>query len=486
MEEMIRKPEGRRIEFKETIPERVDLAKTIVGFANDAGGELYIGVKNFPREIIGLPEEDLASMKEQIYDIIFDQCYPTILPEVYFIIYGDKYLIKVKVSRGNTPPYYLKDKGKSQGTYIRIGSTCHLADNIAIAELERKKWNVSFDGEIVMSKLANKIEIRTFCDIYREKTGEEIDLKLLQNLGLIKRVQGVDYPTNALILFSDDNLRNTQFNYARIECVRFKGMTQDELIDQKMVDSNIAYQAEEAYKFVLQQIDSDYPLKAIKEAIDNAVIHRDYSLEGKEIKIAIYDDMVEITSPGLLPPSVDYAAMESRHSDARNRLVAPIFRNLGIINQWGEGLKTIYSDLKSHSHIEFRWREMGQLFQVQFIKLNYKEIQRSEQMLWQELGQETGQELRLKLEQEREEKTLFSILLEKVQEKALSRKELVEILNIKSVSGHLNRTISKLIDENLIERTIPSNPTHPSQKFRLAKRGAAFLKLLYREIGTKQ
>ena len=460
MEEMIRKPEGRRIEFKETIPERVDLAKTIVAFANDAGGELYIGVKNFPREILGLPEEELASMKEQIYDIIFDQCYPTILPEVYFIIEEEKYFIKVKISRGSTPPYYLKDKGKQQGTYIRLGSSCHLADNIAIAELERKKWNISFDGEVVMSKLANKVEIGAFCDVYREKRGEEIDLKLLQKLGLTKRIQGVDYPTNALVLLSDDNLRGVLFNYARIECVRLKGMTQDELTDQKIIDTNIVYQAEEAYKFVLEQIDSDYPLKAVKEAINNAVIHRDYSLEGKEIKVAVYDDMVEITSPGLLPPSVDYIDMERRHSDARNRILAPIFRNLGVINQWGEGLKIIYNELKSHPHIEFRRREIGEFFQVQFIRLNYKEIQRAEQMLWQELGQETGQELRQKLEQEREEKTLFSILLEKVQEKALSRKDIVGILNIKSVSGHLNRTISRLIEENLIERTIQIGRAH--------------------------
>ena len=478
---MIRKPEGRRIEFKETIPDRVDLAKTIIAFANDAGGEVYIGVRNFPREIIGLQEEDLASLREQIYDIIFDQCYPTILPEVFFIMEGDKYLIKVRVGRGNTPPYYLKEKGKSQGTYIRIGSSCYLADNATITELERKKWNISFDGEVVMSKLANKVEIKTFCDIYKEKRGEDIDINLLQKLGLIKRVQGVDYPTNALLLLSDDNLRNTLFSYARIECVRFKGTTQDELLDQRVIDTNVACQAEEAYKFVQEQIEGSYPLKAVKEAISNAVIHRDYSLEGKDIKIIVYDDMVEIASPGLLLPSIDYATTESRHSDTRNRVLAPIFRSLGIINRWGEGLKTIYSDLKSHPYIEFRWREIGQLFQVQFIKLNHKEIQRSEQMLWQELGQESGHELRLKLGQECEEKTLFTILLEKVQGKPLSRRELARALNIKSVSGHLNRTLSKLIDENLIERTIPGNPTHPSQKFRLTKRGVAFLKLLYRE-----
>ena len=92
----------------------------------------------------------------------------------------------------------------------------------------------------------------------------------------------------------------------------------------------------------------EYPVKAIREAIRNAVVHRDYSLTGKDVKVAIYDDMVEITSPGLLPPSIDYAAMESRQSDARNKVIAPIFKRLGIIDQWGNGLKLIADELKEY------------------------------------------------------------------------------------------------------------------------------------------
>lgn len=80
-------------------------------------------------------------------------------------------------------------------------------------------------------------------------------------------------------------------------------------------------------------------MKAIREIIRNAIVHRDYSLTGKDVKVAIYDDMVEITSPGLLPPSIDYSAMESRQSDARNKVIAPVFKRLGIIDQWGNGLK---------------------------------------------------------------------------------------------------------------------------------------------------
>jgi len=103
----------------------------------------------------------------------------------------------------------------------------------------------------------------------------------------------------------------------------------------------------------------EYPVKALREVIRNAIVHRDYSLAGKDIKVAIYDDMVEVTSPGLLPPSIDYDAMEDRQSDARNRLIAPVFKLLGIIDQWGNGLKLIADELKAYPEIEFRWKEVG-------------------------------------------------------------------------------------------------------------------------------
>ena len=83
--------------------------------------------------------------------------------------------------------------------------------------------------------------------------------------------------------------------------------------------------------------------------------------------------MVEITSPGLLPPSIDYSAMESRQSDARNKVIAPVFKRLGIIDQWGNGLKMVAEEMKSYPEIDLCWKEVGLSFQVQFIKKNYQE-----------------------------------------------------------------------------------------------------------------
>ena len=212
-----------------------------------------------------------------------------------------------------------------KGTYIRVGSSNRLADEEIITELERRKRNVSFDSELMMDKAANELNIENFKQEYQDKTGETLDAQALRKLELIKDVSGTEYPTNALILFSDDELRRSLFAFAKVECARFKGTGSEEFIDQKSISSNIAVQAEEAYNFVLRHINKgaivegvytvsrwEYPVKAIREAIRNAIVHRDYSLAGKDVKIAVYDDMVEITSPGLLPPSIDYAAIDRK------------------------------------------------------------------------------------------------------------------------------------------------------------------------------
>jgi len=503
IKDVIKQPEGRRLEFKATLPERSDLAKTVIAFANDAGGELYIGVKNDTREITGLPEEELFATEEQISNIIFDRCYPAILPDVTFLTDNDRHIIRVTIYRGSMPPYHLKDKGKLRGTYIRVGSTNRQADEAIIAELERRKRNISFDSELVMEKPANELNINSFLETYKEKSDENLNHQTLRKLELVKEVHGIEYPTIALVLLSDDALRQSMFHFAKVECARFKGTSSEEFIDQKSIYSNISVQAEEAYNFVLRHINKgatvegvytvsrwEYPVKAIREAIRNAIVHRDYSLAGKDVKVAVYDDMIEITSPGLLPPSIDYSAMESRQSDARNKIIAPVFKRLGMIDQWGNGLKLIANELKAYPKIALKWRETGLSFQVQFVNLDFIEGQelRQEQQELQKKGQELGQEQqelgqelqkkRQELGQEFKSNTTYCSILEKLVVEPMSRQELMAAFQLKKVSGYLNRTIKKMLTQNLIEQTIPETPNHPAQKFRITERGKISLKLL--------
>ncbi len=445
MQNILKQSEGRRLEFKASLPENAELAKTIIAFANDAGGDLFIGISDNPREVVGLPEDDLVSIEEKLSNIIFDKCYPAILPEIKFLSIDEKHIIQVSVFRGSTPPYYLKDKGKLQGTMIRVGSTNRFADDAIIGELERRKRNVSFDGEIVLEKASADVDMTSFKKFFLEKTGEELDENALKKLSLVQKVENKQYPTNAMILLSDDELQNNFFHYAKVECARFKGTSIEEFIDKKTIQGNVALQAEEAYNFVLRHINQgakvegvytvdrwEYPVKAIREIIRNAIVHRDYSLRGKDVKVAIYDDMIEITSAGLLPPSIDYSAMQSRQSDARNKVLAPIFKRLGLIDQWGNGLKLVANELKQYPDIELKWQEVGLSFQVQFINKNF--------IPTSDVGINVGINVGIK--------TRLLDLIKR--DNKISAKELSEKLDISA--RQCERIISELKEENILTR----------------------------------
>lgn len=106
-EEILRSPEGRTLEFKARLPKNSDLAKTVVAFANDAGGEIFIGVDDRHRAV-GVPEEELPRIEEQLSNMIYDRCYPSVLPDISFLSTGGRSFVRVIVYRGSMPPYYLK------------------------------------------------------------------------------------------------------------------------------------------------------------------------------------------------------------------------------------------------------------------------------------------------------------------------------------------------------------------------------------------
>ena len=225
--------------FKESLPSKSDLSKTIVAFANDAGGILILGIKNSPRKIIGLPEDELLSIEEQINNLIFDNCHPIISPDISILNIEERFLIKVQVYRGSNGPYYLKSKGKKSGTYIRVGSSNRPADDEIIQEMERLKPNISFDSEPILDIDYTRLNLEKLKTAYQDRTGNIINESALKKLHLIKSQQGQFKPTNALLLLSDSPLKSEIFPYAKIECGRFKGTSIDTFIDRKTLDGNL-------------------------------------------------------------------------------------------------------------------------------------------------------------------------------------------------------------------------------------------------------
>jgi len=496
--EIIQQPKGRRLEFKASLPTKAELAKSIVAFANDAGGEFYLGIQDNPREVVGLLEDDLIRLEEKISNIINDQCAPAILPEILFLNFEGEHLIVTKMHKGSTPPYYLRNKGVEKGTFIRVGSSNRQASPEIIAELERQKQNISFDSELVFHKPVDELNLGSFKELFQKKTNEPLTNQVLSKLELTKSEQGKVLPTNALILLSDDEIRKQLFPYAKIECARFKGTIPGNFIDQKTIDINVGLQAEQAYQFVLRHISQgttdysgvyrndrwEYPIIAIREVIRNAVIHRDYSLSGKDIKIAIFDDKIEITSPGKLMPSIDFSDMESGQSDIRNKILAPVFKRLGIIEQWGNGLKLIKEELQAYPEVKLSWKEPGIAFRVTFTNKNYKQQHELQHELQQEFKNELsaiGTKLGLSWNQvgtklEPGWHQVISIL--DLCRKAQSIQSIMDRVQWTSRTKFRNKYINLFLELELIQMTIPDKPNSSKQQYKITERGNIFLQLL--------
>jgi len=164
-------PESRRIEFKESFPKGDAVARTIIAFANGAGGQLVFGVKDSPREIIGIPEDQLFVLEEKISSHLFDLCAPTIIPEIYIQSAEGKNLLIVEIFPGSQKPYFLKSKGKNNGTYIRVGSSNRKASFEIIEELERQKRKISFDSVTVYEKFDIDKSLKSFIRFFKKQSG---------------------------------------------------------------------------------------------------------------------------------------------------------------------------------------------------------------------------------------------------------------------------------------------------------------------------
>jgi len=384
IDKILKSGEGRRIEFKSSLPEGNQIVHTVIAFANGVGGEIFLGIENTTRTVIGVANSDVFKIEEMISQMIFDNCSPLIIPDITIYSYKDKNILCVKVYPSKNGPYFIKSKGKNNGTYIRVGSTNRIADEAILAELERRHRNVSFDSLVVYDVPLKECNLEQFSEFYLEKAGKQIGDEQLISLELVKTEREEKLLTNTAILLAANLVKKQLFPYAKIECARFKGQSTSVMIDQQTIDGPVFMHPEEAMKFIMRNISQgstidlvyrkdrwEYPLKAIREAVINAVVHRDYSILGSDIKIAIFDDMLEITSPGVLMSSVSPESLVNTPSEIRNRILAPIFKDCMLIEQWGSGFQKIYEELKEYPEISLKINEPGLSFQMQFIKTGY-------------------------------------------------------------------------------------------------------------------
>ena len=310
--------ESPQLELKEQI--NAEFKKEIIAFANTDGGEIYVGIAR-DGSITGIADPE--SEMEKIGNMIRDGIKPdlTAYTSIERVEDGGKNLIRVSVSRGLKRPYHLTDKGlKPTGVFVRHGVSSVPATDEAIRQMLRESDGTTFD------KMRSINQELTF--EYAEKIFQTsqvaFDAAHKRTLGLID-VDG--YYTNAALLLSG------QCGHI-IRCAVYEGTGKNKFKTRKEFSGSILKQMDDAYSFLslnnnlratfdgLRRIDhADYPEEAMREALVNAVVHRDYDYSGSII-INIYDDRMEFISLGGLVKGLTLADIKGGVSQPRNAVIA--------------------------------------------------------------------------------------------------------------------------------------------------------------------
>ena len=338
--------EDSNIEYKREYT--ADIKKEVMAFANSNGGVIYVGHDDDGNPY---PLPDIDSTLTQITNSLRDGIQPDVTMFVGYEISEEG--ITITVQEGTHKPYFLPDKGlKPSGVYVRQGASSVPASFEQIREMIKLTDGDKFEAaRSLMQELTFSAAAEEFA-----RCGVEFGKSQMLTLGII----GMDgLYTNLGLLLSD------QCNHS-IKFAVFNGTKKGEFKTRKEIEGSVMRQMRLAFEFLnlannlaatfsgLDRIEQyDYPVEALREAILNAIIHRDYAFSGSII-VNLYDDRIEFVSLGGLMPGLRAEDLFLGISQPRNEKLANIFYRLRHIEAYGTGLKRImqyYEDFEEKPEI---------------------------------------------------------------------------------------------------------------------------------------
>ena len=331
------------VEFKEldrnkgTLPDSVP--KEIVAFSNTEGGTLFIGIRD-DGTVVGVDNSD--DVMTRVSNVAHDTILPDIMPfiQIRSVELEGKQVIKITVSVGTERPYYLAKEGlRPKGVYVRRGTACIPLNEAGIREMIMETSGKSYEEsrslnqELTFETLKAEMSLRSI----EFATPQMSTLKMIGSDGLF---------TNLALLLSDQCPHT-------IKVAVFQGSDNAVFRERKEFSGSLLKQLNDVYAFLdfynktkatfegLRRSDQrDYPEDALREALLNSIIHRDYLFSGSTI-INMFDDHVEFISLGGLVRGISMEAIFMGVSQSRNPNLAAVFYRLGLVESYGTGVRKI-------------------------------------------------------------------------------------------------------------------------------------------------
>ena len=371
IQEMVKGGEGYNVDFKRSVPSKVkEISDEVAGFANAAGGYVLIGVDN-DNQIIGAEIDN--NKRSAIQDTI-GEISPSLKCEFYPVDVDGKKVWVIDVPSGKDKPYITGGI-----IYVREGANCQKlrsAEEIRAFFAECAK--IFYDAiPCKWFDIDEDIDPRNFKE-FMEKAHLSNTLPIKQLFDNLELNTDTGVPKNAAALFFGREPER-KFPHAVIRCLRFKGLDKVHIIDDKTFGGPLYQQYLDALSWIESKLEVEYiikgigprqeiweiPLDVFKEAVMNAICHRDLYEEGATIMVEVYDDRVEISNPGGLLPVV--AAEFGHKSMSRNPLVFGLFTRMHVVEKVGSGVPRMRELMKDAGLPEPIFSTKG-FFTVTFMK----------------------------------------------------------------------------------------------------------------------
>ena len=366
--------ESKTLEFKSKLPSLQTLIKTCVALANTAGGSIIIGIEDGSRKIKGVTDRDRDRLYEDFPNSLYDSTSPGLFVHIYEKNLGNHAVAIIEVPFSAKRPVYVKKEGMPKGVYIRVGSSNRRAQEEHMQDLIREGKHDYYDEEATKATLGDLSKsLLTSCygPSYTKK-------KLLADSVITQGMhQQTDYATVAGTLMFCEQPDNF-IPEANVLCTQFAGIDGRDIVQARELNGAIAQLSHETLQLISHWLRKNYQLKGIKlsgntiipqdalrEAIVNALLHRKYTIPGS-VKFALYDDRLEIFSPGAFPGLVDIKNLGDGTTYLRNRHLARLARRFHLIEKLGTGIKLIFDACKKAGIKKPEYRETGDFVKLIF------------------------------------------------------------------------------------------------------------------------
>ena len=326
--------ESERIEYKSQMLE--DLYKEVIAFANTDGGVIYIGIDN-EGNLTGI--DDVDETYTRLTNGIRDAIAPDVTMFVRYVLQDNK-VIRIEVGEGSYKPYYLKAKGiKPTGVYVRQGASSVQTSPDQIRRMIKESDGDNYED----SRSLDQDLTFSAAETAFQRYGVEFSIEKYRTLGITQN----DIFTNLALLLSDQCLHTTKIAVFKDEfCTEFRDSKEFGGSVFKQFEDSVNYLAlcnktASTIKGVIRTDKKDYPEEAIREALLNALVHRDYSFSGSII-INVNDSKMEFISLGGLLPGLSTEDIRIGVSQPRNKKLAEVFHRLRLIESYGTGIRRIF------------------------------------------------------------------------------------------------------------------------------------------------